>query len=435
MEKNSPKIVNAWCMYDWAVSVYNLVITSSIFPVYYANVAVNSTGGDMIDFLGINIKNSVLYSYALSFSFLLIVLLNPILTSLADSSGRKKAFMQFFCWLGGLSCITLYFFETSTISLSIIMFVLAGLGFGGSWVFYSSYLPQIATPDRFDAISAKGFTLGYIGSVLLLIFNLTMLLQPSWYGNISPGLASRLSFLSVGVWWILFAQYTFYHLPKDIPNATMGKQWMQNSINDLSKVARRIWALPQLKIFLISFFFYNTGVLTVMYVATIFAEKELHLPSSNLIATVLILQIIAIAGAYIFAAISKKWGNIASLMIQICIWIGICGGGYFVTNGLEFYILAIAVGLVMGGIQSLSRATFSKLLPEGISDTASFFSFYEILYNLSIVLGTFMYGFIEQITGSARNSIVVLGVFFIISLFTIYKIKIPKNIVTNPSLI
>lgn len=426
--KNNPKIINAWCMYDWAVSVYNLTITSAVFPIYYAKVALNAQGGDLINFFGFEVKNSVLYSYSLSFTFLVIAFLSPILTSISDFTGRKKIFMQFFCIMGSMACMLLFFFETETTNFSIIMFVLAGLGYSGSFVFYNSYLPEIATEDQFDRISAKGYSMGYIGSVLLLIFNLLMIMKPEFFGGISVGLATRLSFLSVGVWWLGFAMYSFYFLPKD--HATQGTKepgWIFKGFKNLQRIFKLIVTLPNIKYFLISFFFYNMGVQTVMLIATIFAEKELHLPTAALIGTVLILQIIAIAGAFLFAKISAKYGNIKSIAVMVCIWILICFGAYKVQNGNEFYLLAVVVGLVMGGIQSLSRATYSKLIPENTDENASYFSIYEATNSISIVIGTLVYGLIESFTGSARNSVVFLGIFFAVGLFYLLKVKMHKT--------
>jgi len=426
--KNNPKTINAWCMYDWAVSVYNLVITSAIFPIYYSKVALNTNGGDIINFFGFDVKNSVLYSYSLSFTFLLIAFTSPLLTSVSDYSGKRKIFMRFFCFLGSLACMFLYFFETETTNFAVIMFILAGIGYSGSFVFYNSYLPEIATEDQYDRISAKGYSMGYIGSVLLLIFNLLMIMKPEFFGGIATGLATRLSFLSVGIWWLGFALYSFYYLPKDkISVQTKEKGWIFKGFKNLQMVYRDIVDYPNMKQFLVAFFFYNMGVQTVMLVATVFAEKELHLPTAALVGTVLILQIIAIAGAYLFARLSARFGNVPSLAVMVGIWILICFGAYMVRDGYDFYLLAAVVGLVMGGIQSLSRATFTKLIPRDSHYNASYFSFFEATNSISIVLGTLVYGLIEAITGSPRNSVIVLGIFFAIGLIFLLKVHIPKH--------
>ena len=420
MIKNNPKITNAWCMYDWANSAYSLVITSAIFPVYFGAVAIEKEGSNYITFLGFHLKNSVLFSGAVSFSFLLISILNPFLSSIADYSGKKKNFMQFFCYLGSISCALLFFFENSSYTtFAVFAFIFAGIGYSGSIVFYNSYLPEIATEDRFDKLSAKGFSLGYLGSVILLVFNLSMILKPSLYGigefAVKNGLPARISFLSVGIWWALFAQITFSRLPNNIYQRQPSGNYLLNGYHELQKVLKELKYQNGLKMFLISFFFYNMGVQTVMYLAAIFGDKELKLESSNLIMVVLILQLVAIFGAWAFSRISGKIGNIKTLIIMVFIWIGICIGAYFVTTGNEFYLLASVVGLVMGGVQALSRATYAKFLPSDTTDTASYFSFYDITDKIGTVIGTAVFAVIDQFT-NMRNSILALMIFFIIGI-------------------
>lgn len=424
MQKNNPTVTNAWCMYDWANSVYSLVITSTIFPVYYGAITTQADGSNIVSFLGLSVNANALFSFAISASFLLAAMASPFLTAIADYSGRKKLFMQFFCYLGSLSCAALFFFTEDTLTLSIFAFVLATVGYSGSIVFYNSYLPDIATEDRYDTLSARGFSMGYIGSVLLLICNLLPILKPEWFGNISNGLASRISFLCTGVWWFAFAQYTFYHLPKHAQSITeRSGNWLFNGFRELKKVWHEVKEMVQLKRFLLAFFFYNMGVQTVMYVATIFGDKELKLPAAALIGTILILQLVAIAGAAGFSWLSGKFGNTNALITGVIIWIGICLGAYFVQTENQFYVLAAVVGLVMGGIQALSRSTYSKLLPENTPDTASYFSFYDIVEKTSIVLGTLSYGLIAAITGNMRNSIIALTLFFALGLIFLLKIR------------
>jgi UMF1 family MFS transporter len=424
MEKNNPKVLNGWCLYDWANSVYSLVITSTIFPIYYGAMTRQADGTDQVSFLGIHIAGSVLFSYALSASFLIIACLSPILTAIADYSGRKKLFLQIFCYLGSASCAGLFFFTRDTFTVSVLLFMLATIGFSGSIVFYNAYLPEIATEDRWDKLSARGFSFGYIGSVILLVFSLAMVLMPEAFGITSESLPPRLSFLLTGIWWAGFAQITFARL-HDEPRAARNKEagWLLNGFRELRKVFHQVQELPNLKRFLMAFFFYNMGVQTVMYVAAIFGDKVLGLPSQALITTILILQLIAIAGSYLFAYLSSKFGNIKAISIAIIIWIGVCAGAYFVMTEHQFYLLAVVVGTVMGGIQALSRATYTKLLPE-TKDTASFFSFYDVTEKMAIVLGTLSYGLIEQLSGSMRNSVLALAAFFIIGFFLIMRVKV-----------
>lgn len=426
-QKNNPKIINAWCIYDWANSSFSLVIISTIFPIYFGNVVVNQSGGDIVDFLGFEIKNSALFSFAISFSFLTTALLSPFLSAIADYSGLKKLFMKIFTYLGVVSCGMLYFFKTETSTLGVISFILATIGFSGSIVFYNSYLPDLVTEDKMDKVSAKGFSYGYIGSVILLLGNFTLFLFPHFYGDITVGEAARISFLSVGIWWFIFAQYSFNYLPNGIAKPIeKGKIWLFEGLNELTKVWVELKTLKLLRKFLFAFFFYSMGVQTVMYVATIFGEKELLIPSDHLKIVVLVLQLVAILGATVFAKISNRIGNIKSLIIITSVWIAICFGAYFIMGEVQFFILAAFVGFVMGGVQSLSRSTYAKLIPESTSDTASYFSFYDVVEKMSIVLGTFSYGLIDHITHNMRNSTIALAVYFLIGIGFLISIKSNK---------
>ncbi|MCE7059677.1 MFS transporter [Dyadobacter sp. CY343] len=426
MKKNNPSIINAWCMYDWANSVHALVIVSSIFPVYFSATALAASGSGQVDFFGFQIKSSVLFSYTVSVSFLITALLVPICTAIADYTGTKKRFMQLFCYTGALSCMLLYFFTKETLLPSIFLFGLSLIGWSGSIVFYDSYLPEIATEDNFDRISARGFSMGYLGSVLLLLFNLSMVLFPDFYGITQKSLPARISFFTVGIWWVLFAQIPFYYLPKGNRGKQRSGNWIFNGFAQLRKVYTRLREQPYLAKFLSAFFIYTMGLRTVMYVATIFGATELRLPSQSLIITVLLIQLVGIAGSYTFAWLSGQIGNIYALMIGVFIWIGICTGAYYTTEAMEFYVIACTVGMVMGGIQSLSRSTFSKLIPENVTDTASYFSFYDVTEKLAIVVGTFIYGFVEQLTGSMRNSILALLVIFVLGLVLLSRIPSRK---------
>lgn len=415
-------------MYDWANSVYSLVITSAIFPIYYNAVTTNSDGGYMVDFFGLQVSNSVLYSYSLSFSFLFVAAILPILSGMADYGGNKKFYMKIFVYTGSLACIGLYIFTGENIEWAIICSVLASIGYSGSLVFYDAFLPEIASQDRFDKISAKGYSLGYIGSVLLLIVNLAMIEMYDVFGFPDKGIATRFAFLLVGIWWFGFSQITFLR----VPDLKVGRNEDKNVFTEGYKELRKVWRAVKeermTKLFLLAFFFYNMGVQTVMYLAATFGSKELKLESSELILTVLIINLVAIGGAYLFAYVSKMKGNKFSLMIMVFVWIFVCLGAYFVYNSMEFFVLAFVVGLVMGGIQSLSRSTFAKLIPESTIDHASYFSFYDVTYNLSIVVGTFCYALIDQITNSMRNSTLALMLFFIVGMGFLILMKLPKRI-------
>ena len=427
--KNSPRVLTAWCFYDWANSAHALVVVSAIFPVYFNATARNAQGGVMLDFFGFTIKNSVLFSYTISAAFLVVAVISPICSAIADAGGNKKAFLRGFCILGAVSCAGLVFFTRETTGLSVVLFGLSLIGWAGSIVFYNSFLPDIATPDRFDRLSARGFTLGYIGSVLLLVQNLTMLLFPAWYGGISQDAASQLSFLLTGLWWFGFAQIPLSLLPDSVlPTKSIRRA---NPFVKLRSVFAEIWQQPVLSRFLLSFFVYNTGVQTVMYVAALFGTAELRLPDESLIATILLIQLVAIPGAYGFSWLSARVGNVRALMMAVVVWVGICVGAYLTYTQNQFFGLAAVVGLVMGGIQSLSRSTFAKFLPGDTARTTSYFSVYDVCEKLSIVVGTGLYGLVEAITGSMRFSVLALLLVFVVGLMLLWRVPAQKMAQTN----
>lgn len=422
---NNKKIWNAWSMYDWANSVHNLVITTVIFPIYYHATAVGIDGSDNVLFFGFEVNNNSLYSFTISAAAMTLVFLSPILTSIADYSGRKKMFMKFFCYLGAASCAYFYFFTKESLDSVMIAFGLSIVGWGGSIVFYNSYIPQIATEDNFDKLSARGFVFGYIGSVILLIFNLLMILKPDLFGlteaDSKSGLTSRIAFLTVGIWWFGFAQIPFYFLPKD-NSKKFELSWIKKGIKELRKVILEVRQNKILTKFLTAYFTYYLGVMTVIYVATLFAEDELKIPRDGLIATLLVIQLVAIPGSYLASYLSRKFGNSVALRIQVFIWFLVPLGAYFTTTANQFYVIAGMVGLVMGGIQSLSRSTFAKLIPEDIKHTASYFSLYDILEKASITTGTFIFGYLNSITGNMRTSILFLMVAFFLGFLLLMRV-------------
>ncbi len=432
MKTASKKIIAGWAMYDWANSAYNLVITSTIFPAYYdAITTVKDAAGNVIShkimFLGTEYESASLYNYAIAFAYLLIALLSPILSSIADFKGNKKSFMQFFCYLGSLACCLMYWFTKDTLTLGIACAVIAAVGYCGSLVFYNAYLPEIAAEEDQDDVSAKGFAYGYIGSVLLQIICFFFVLKPEWFGITDGTFPARLSFLLVGLWWAAFAQITFATLPKSIATGVLKQgNIITNGFIELKKVWHQAGQLPVLKRYLIAFFFYSMGVQTVMLAATLFGSQVLQMATSKLIICILLIQIVAIAGAYLMAKLSDRFGNFNVLAFVVLLWTWLCVAAYFVTSEMQFYILASIVGLIMGGIQSLSRSTYAKIMPEGTHDTASFFSFYDVTEKVAIVIGMVSFGLVHQITGNMRNSILALVLFFVIG-FVVLLLTIKKQ--------
>jgi UMF1 family MFS transporter len=417
MQTASKKVVNGWAMYDWANSVYNLVITTTFFPAYYAAVTSieNKEFANGIPFLGRYFVNTELKDYVLSFGFLIIALLSPILSSIADYKGNKKNFMRFFCYLGALSCSLMFFFDKNNVTLGLVCFMMAGIGFYGSQVFYNSYLPEIAAEKDMDRISAKGFTMGYIGSVIMQMIGFGLVIAMP-----DNPLPLKITFLLVGLWWIAFAQITFNRLPTTPKNESKSKKHaLVNGFHELRIVWDQLKHMPTMKRYLAAFFFYSMGVQTVMLIAIDFGIKELKLENIKLIITAVIIQLVAIVGAFFMSRLSAVYGNIKVLIFTVMLWISVCIAGYFMQTEMHFYIIASLVGLVMGGIQSLSRSTYSKLMPE-TKDTTSFFSFYDVTEKMAIVIGLFSFGLIEGITGNMRNSILALIVFFVLGLLFLF---------------
>lgn len=425
MHTASKKIIHSWTMYDWANSVYSLVITSTIFPAYYEAVTSDGNEQTLIDKIKIGsfeFVNTALYNYALAVAFIIVAFMSPLLSSIADYKGNKKQFLQFFCTLGSLACMSLYFFDTNHIYLGLVAVIIACVGFWGSLVFYNSYLPEIAAPADRDRVSAKGFAMGYIGSVILQIICFVFVLKPTLFG-ITVGKASQISFLLAGLWWFGFGQWFIMKLPAGISIANPEKKVSVFGAGyiELHKVWIQLKSLPVLKKFLSAFFFYNMGVQTIMLAATLYGKSELNIPTTNLIIAILIIQVVAIPGAFYMAKLASKWGNLNTLMVAVLFWIFACIVGYFIPrNGImQFYTLAILVGFVMGGIQSVSRSTYAKLMPE-THDTTSFFSFYDVTEKIAIVIGMFSFGTIIELTGSQRNSVLALCLFFIIGLALLF---------------
>lgn len=426
--KNNKSTIKAWAMFDWSNSAYNLVITSTIFPAYYTIITTTQENGDKVVFFGRVFTNTALSNYALSVAYLIMAFVLPILSSIADYRGNKKVFMKAFTYLGSIACAGLFFFKLETLELGIICFGLAAIGYIGGMMFNNSYLPEIASVDQQDRVSAKGYAYGYFGSVILQIICFVFVLKPELFGITDASLPARLSFLLVGIWWITFSQIPFKKLPAGSPNFDkISKLNVKSGFEELAKVWHQLKKMYFLKRFLLAFFFYSMGVQTIMLVAAGFGEKVLKLGTSKLIAIILIIQLVAILGALIISYLAKKYGNIQVIIALVIVWIAICAGAYHIENEQQFFALAVVVGLVMGGIQSISRSTYSKFLPENTPDTASFFSFYDVTEKLAIVIGLFSFAYIEEFTGSMRNSALSLASFFLIGLIVLISIFFLKS--------
>ena len=435
--KGSKKLLNAWAFYDWANSVYTLTIASSIFPIFYS--ALFSSKDELVHAFGYEMKPTVLISIVTAFTFLTVAFLSPLLSGIADYVGNKKMFMKFFCYVGSIGCIGLYWFSLENIHWSILFYFMGLIGYWGSLVFYNSYLPDIAFEHQQDGISAKGFSLGYIGSVLLLILNLAMVMMPEMFGfnigetedslNLAKFEAMKISFITVGIWWALFSQYTFYVLPKGVSNGhKITRNVVFNGLRELREVWRKLKLNLRLKRYLWAFFVFSMAVQTIMLMAVYFGEKEINWASDSekttgLIISILVIQLVAVMGAIITSKISDSIGNIKTLIGVNFIWLCLCFYAYFMQSPMQFYIAASCVGLVMGGVQSLGRSTYSKFLPE-TDDTTSYFSFYDVAEKIGIVIGMVIFAVVDQIS-SMRHAILFLFVFFLVGIILLF--RVPKE--------
>ena len=434
LERGSKKLINAWAFYDWANSVYPLVISTAVFPIYYSSMASSFANIEgKIGFLGALWNPTTLYDYTLAFSFLIVAFISPILSGIADYTGDKLKFLKRFCLLGSISVISLFFFKgESTLWIALLCTVFASIGFWGSIVFYNAYLPEVAYPEQQDAVSAKGFIYGYVGSVLLLIFGLVLVQKPEWFGITDPTFAPRITFALVGVWWFGFAQITYKRLPKNELNQKSDKEYIWNGFLELKSVFKSLNSQSHLKYFLMAFFFLSVGVQTIILMAGIFGSEELGLPTFNLILTILIVQIVAIFGAYLFSKLSDRIGNISTLKITLCIWGLVCFIAFVLDKDQPnvdnyFYAMGIVLGFVLGATQSLTRSTYSKLLPE-TQDHATYFSFYDVTEKIAIVLGMIVFGLLIAITGSMQYSVLALAGFFFMAFLCLFKLKRTKYV-------
>lgn len=426
LQKGSKKLLNAWAFYDWANSVYTLTVASSIFPIFYSNLFVDKT--ELVKAFGFEMKQTVLISVVTAFTFLVVTCLSPLLSGIADFVGNKKNFMKFFCYLGSFGCMGLYFFSLDNIHISILFYFLGLLGYWGSLVFYNSYLPDIAYSNQQDSISAKGFAWGYFGSVLLLIINLIMVMtQDSGPDKIQM---MRYSFVTVGLWWIIFSQYTFYHLPKgNTQSKRITKDVILNGFKELKLVYTSLNNNVRLKQYLKAFFVFSMAVQTIMLMAVYFGEKEIlwvndAQKTTGLIISILIIQLVAILGAFITSKLSSIYGNIKTLIIINIIWMGLCFYAYLMITPVQFYIAAVLVGFVMGGVQALARSTYSKFLPD-TKDTTSYFSFYDVAEKIGIVIGMSIFAIVDQLY-TMRSAILFLFVFFFIGIVLLF--RVPKGV-------
>ena len=430
------KIKWGWAVYDWANNVYSLVITTAIFPIFYISMTsstdANGDQSDIVSFFGYEFINTELSSYILAASFVAVIILSPLLSGMADFAGKKKLFLKIFCYAGSAGCVGLYWFDPNHLELSMTPFFMASIGFWGSIGFYNAYLPEIAPREEHDKLSARGYAMGYWSSLIILVI-CAILIEVVGANYGVKGLMTRLCFVIVGLWWFGFAHVTFNALPdidkKDLPP---GNILFQGFI-ELRGVARELKGTKHLTRYLFAFFIMSMAIQTIMLMASSFGKKVIKLESTELIVIIFIVNLLAIPGAFGVSALSKRIGNIRALVACIIGWAVVCLGAYFFakdeTDTIGFYAVACGIGFLMGGTQSLNRATYSKILPD-TNDPASYFSFYEMLEKGGLIIGMFGWGFIEGFTGTMHNSVLAMLVLFTLAYLAMmlvpkeYRIKV-----------
>lgn len=424
-----PRTQRAWTMYDWANSVYSLVITTAIFPIFYNAVtttrdASGAVVSDRVDFLGTSFINTQLYSYVLAASFVVVIILSPLLSGMADYAGKKLLFMKVFAVVGSLACASLAAFNPENLEWSMAALFVANIGFWGSLGFYNAFLPEIAPREDHDRLGARGYVMGYLGSLILLLICLAMIMGIGKH-------TTRWAFVLVGVWWIAWAQPAFRRLPRNPYGRTSEGNLLMHGFAELRGVARELRSQPTLKRYLMSFFIVSMAVQTIMLMASSFGIKEVKLSDTQLIVAIIAVQLLAIPGAFLMAWLSSRIGNLRTLAVCLTVWVGVCIYAYAFVNDVNgFFVAAGIIGFMMGGTQSMNRSTYSKMLPE-TQDHASYFSFYEVLEKGGLIIGMFSWGTIEGLTGSMRTSVLALILFFVAALAIL--LSVPRGETRAPA--
>ena len=405
-------------MYDWANSAYITTAAVAILPNYFARVVVGEAG---VDILGMNMSATALWSFMLGGAAFIVFLFAPVLGAVADFSSAKKRFLTSFAYTGSLFAIMLYFCKFGDVTLTIVLFLGSQVCFVGGNVFYDAFLPQIASEDKMDAVSARGYAFGYIGGSLQFAIALGLVAMQKTPEN--QAMAARIGMAMTGIWWagwtLLTLKYlkeekTPYELPEKYRHQLKVLAYLTVGISRTIATAKKVGRFKHLTLFLIAYMIYNDGIHTVTSMATIYGTEELKLTTTALMVTLLLVQVVAIGGALIFSWLANRIGAKRSVMFALVLWSGVVTYGYFIHTATEFFILGMIVGVVLGGTQALSRSLYGAMIPEQAS--AEFYGFYSVFSKFSSIWGPTTFGVIKQVTGSARLAIISLMVFFIAGL-------------------
>jgi UMF1 family MFS transporter len=418
-DKAYRKVINAWCMYDWANSAFVTTIMAALFPPFYRALVIES---------GLAGSTATAYwGYTTSIALLIIALVAPVLGAIADHTGGKKRYVAFFAGLGILSTAAFVFIGTDTWLLASILYIGGNVGFAGANIFYESLLPHVAQKDDIDQISTKGYALGYVGGGILLVINVLWVMKPAMFGMPDVTFALRASFFSVSVWWGLFSIPLFRHVPEPLAAKETGPAMhpIKAGFSRLAATFHEVTRYKQLLTFLIAFWIYNDGIGTIIKMATAYGD-EIGIELTDMIIALIMTQFVGIPFSFLFGALAKKLGTKRSILLALGVYTLISIGGYFMQTAVHFYILAFVVGTVQGGSQALSRSLYGAMVPK--HKTAEFFGFFSTSSKFAGIAGPLLFGVVSQVAGQSRLSIVALIVFFIIGGLLLTRVDVEEGI-------
>ncbi len=410
------KTAFSWMLYDFGNSAFATTIMAAVLPVFYYDVAA----------VGVNENLAAsFWGYSQSIAVLIVAILAPVLGAISDYSAAKKKFLRFFAYMGMIASVLLAFVGEGDYIFASILLIVGTIGFSGGNVFYDAFLPEIANEDEIDKISTAGFAWGYIGGGLLLAINILMILKHDWFGIPNATVASQLSFASVGVWWFLFSLPLFKNIQEEKKvRAKREQSYIAIGFTRVTSTFKEIKQYKQLLIFLLAFWMYNDGISTIIKMATIYG-RDIGIDGNSLIAALLITQFVGIPFTFLFGGIAKKFTAKKALTFTLYFYMGIVVLGYFMTSALHFYLLAVCVGFVQGGAQSLSRSIFGRMVPD--NRHAEFFGFYGISSKFAAIFGPFLFALVGQLTGSSRLGIISLIIFFIGGIILLKFVNVEKG--------
>ncbi len=404
MDKERQKIIRSWKMYDWANSAFATTVMAAVLPEFYSSVAGATLG---------KTTATSYWGYSNMIAMLMIALTAPILGAIADHSVAKKKFLGLFALVGVLATSLLICIGSGMWFYASLLYIFGRIGFGGGNIFYDSLLPHVARADEIDNVSAGGYAYGYLGGGILLAINLLMILKPAFFGIPDAEWGSRISFITVGIWWAIFSIPIFKNVSE--PRTIISKDESPNPFlagyKRVKKTFKDIKKFKELAKFLVAFWIYNDGVGTIIIMAVIFGA-EIGIGRTHLIGAILLVQFLGFPFTLIFGRLPKRIGTKNSILIALGVYSIIAVLGYFMRAPLHFWLLAVLVSLVQGGTQALSRSMYGSMSPP--SKSAEFFGFYNVSSKFAGIVGPFLFGIVGQLTGTSRISIVAIVLFFVI---------------------